>query len=188
MDTSFTYQEKESQRFIFKLFYQRVYRSAFFIVRDNHLAEDVAQETFIKLFQNIHKMEGQDHITKWLGVTTTNTAIDFLRKVKRTKETGLNEGTIDQTNYGQQSSNQVEKIFEEKIMVEAIKEEINKLPPEFQQVVLLRYEYDMKIKEIAEALDIKENTVKSRLMRAKTRLRLQLDELDEQSDTGGEST
>ncbi|KXG43750.1 RNA polymerase sigma factor [Tepidibacillus decaturensis] len=78
----FQSEKHQLERVIFEMFYHRVYNTAYFIIQDRHLAQDVVQETFFKAFQNMHKVEDGHKLGAWLGTIATRTAIDFLRKVK----------------------------------------------------------------------------------------------------------
>ncbi len=163
-------QDSSSERLIFEMFYQRVYQTAYFIVQDRHLAQDVTQETFLKAFQNLHKVEDGNKLGPWLATIATRTAIDFLRKIQRRNDTVTEDVIIDNMVHHDQVSS-VEQITEEHLLKELLQENLAALKPEYKQVIVLKYEYDLKEKEIAEALNLSVSAVKSRLHRAKDALK-----------------
>lgn len=167
------------QRILYNSFQPDLYRIVYRMVKDHYLSEDIIQETFIKLFKNIHRMKDEKHIRKWLTVTATNMAIDFLRDKKRKNELLAENHYLDFKSTYPLKKSPVEKAVEDKITIRSIEKEISKLPPKYFQVLVLKYECDMKINEIAEDLQISENTVKTRLFRAKKLLRKNLKESDD---------
>ncbi|MDR7239545.1 sigma-70 family RNA polymerase sigma factor [Neobacillus drentensis] len=74
--------EIEKEKFIDELMNQhsrKVYLLAYSYVKDKGLAEDIAQEVFIKCYKSLHHFRGDSQITSWLYRITVNTAKDFLR-------------------------------------------------------------------------------------------------------------
>jgi RNA polymerase sigma factor (sigma-70 family) len=167
--------EQHSQRILFEMFYDRVYKTAYFITQDQHIAQDVVQETFIKAFHQMHKLRDGSKMEAWLARIASNTALDFLRKRKRRNETATEDVYIDEWVSKTQIASSVEQIVEDRYMISLVREQILTLSPEYRQVIVLKYEHDFKDEEIAQALGISLGTVKSRLSRAKQKLRLLLE-------------
>lgn len=168
----FQISKNQSERIIFEMFYQRVYNTAYFIIRDRHLAQDVAQETFHKAFRNMHKVEDGHKLGAWLGIIATRTAIDFLRKIKKRSDFVAEDVIIDEAlNQVKVKESTVEQMVEENFLKSLLRQNIAQLKPEHKQVIVLKYEYDLPDKEIASALDLSVDAVKSRLHRAKAALR-----------------
>lgn len=159
------------EKVIFEMFYHRVYNTAYYIVKDPHLAQDVVQETFIKAFQKINSLEDGNKLGAWLGTITTRTAIDYLRKINRRNDRPFNDVYIDERRLNDQKSSLEEEV-ENRFLKESIKQNIKTLePPEYREVIILKYTYDLKNKEIADALNISLSAVKSRLHRAIQKLK-----------------
>ncbi|MFT9488203.1 MAG: RNA polymerase sigma factor [Tepidibacillus sp.] len=166
----FQSEKHQLERVIFEMFYHRVYNTAYFIIQDRHLAQDVVQETFFKAFQNMHKVEDGHKLGAWLGTIATRTAIDFLRKVKKRNDFVAENVMIDETiNHAKESS--VEQVIEEQFLKNLIQQNIAGLKAEYKQVIVLKYEYDLHDKEIAQVLEISVSAVKSRLHRARLTLK-----------------
>lgn len=164
--------DHESERVIFEMFYERVYFTAFYIVQDRDLAQDVAQDTFVKVFKHIHTVKNGEKLGAWIAAIATRTAIDQLRKVKRrndivTEDVIINEHLAKDNDY----ASSVEITMEKKFLKSILIQQIDELKPEHKQVIILRYLHDMTYEEIASALEINVATVRSRIHRAKIQLK-----------------
>lgn len=171
----------EVEKLIFEKYYNRVYHTAYFIVKDPDLAQDILQESFMKAFRNIDRVHEIEKIGAWLATITTRTAIDHLRKMKRwndfavddvllTKE--LSNAEIDQISI-------VEIAAEKKLIKKVMWEEIDKLTPAHKEVLYLYYYEDLTYEEISFLLDVKLATVKTRVHRAKLKLKEALEQQTE---------
>lgn len=177
--------EQPSERVIFEMFYKRVYDTAYFITQDPNLAQDVVQETFFKAFRKMNTLEDGAKLGAWLGAIATTTSLDFLRKVKRWNDIAVEDVYIDEIVSKNQSVSSVENVVEQKFMKQWLRDHISKLtPPEYRQVIVLKYEYDLKDEEIARELKVNVGTVKSRLHRAKIKLRSILEQQQDEKDGG----
>lgn len=165
----FREKQEEVAKLFFEHFYHRVFKAAYFITRDNHLAEDVVQETFLAAINNFHQLKEEAKINAWLIQIAINTARSLLRKIRRFPVLG----DADMVH------RQVKKYLPEDLVVEkedllAIWKLVEELPVEVQKVFILRYQYDMSIKEISRATEMPEGTVKSHLNRGRLYLRKKL--------------
>lgn len=117
-------------------------------------AEDITQEVFIKLYNNIKKIKNEEHIKAWLIRVTINLSIDYNRNYWNKNTTSLDE------NY---------KYFDEE--TKDVFNELKKLTPEFRNIIYLYYYQGYKISEISEILSMNQNTVSSYLNRARKELK-----------------
>ncbi|MCJ7840054.1 RNA polymerase sigma factor [Lederbergia sp. NSJ-179] len=172
------------EKLIFETHYQEVYRAVYFMVKDQYLAEDLTQEAFIKAFQNLHKLKSGTKMKAWLVTIATRTAIDHIRKVKKRNDYLTDDVYIlDRNSNRNCSGSPVEGKVERRVLKQLIKQCISVLkPPTYKEVLLLKFEYDLKEEEIAEVLNISPSAVKSRLHRAKKKLRKELQNYDEFRD------
>lgn len=172
-------EDHDYEKIIFEKFYHRVYRAAYYVVKDHHLAHDVVQETFIKAFKKIHVLKDESKLGAWLGTIATRTAIDLLRKENKRNDVQVNDVYIDESiNNDQETSVEVE--VEDKVLLELVKRNIKKLePPEYREIIILRYVYDLNYKEIANALKLSLSATKSRLHRATQKLKMKLSKHNE---------
>jgi RNA polymerase sigma-70 factor (ECF subfamily) len=136
------------------------------------LAEDIVQETFIKAYKNINTVEDPKKLGAWLSVITARTAIDFLRLEKR-KCWMLVDPSIMEPILG---SAGIKEHIEEEVGLHLLHEELNRLieknlSKEFQEVLILKTQCGLKENEIANLLNLKSATVKTRLYRARKQLK-----------------
>jgi RNA polymerase sigma factor (sigma-70 family) len=157
---------KESMfQHIYSLYHQRVYHAAQKVLRDAQMAEDAAQETFIKAYRYWDKLEDVSKAGAWLATIASRTAIDMLRK--EGKRTFI---SIELASW------ELEQHYLEHIVIEEVElretkleleQDIQKLKPKLKEVLALRYMEDMREREIAATLSLSKATVKTRLYRAK---------------------
>ncbi|MHA6259968.1 RNA polymerase sigma factor [Sporosarcina sp. CAU 1771] len=168
----FSKKDSDSERVIFEMFYQRVYYTAYYIIKDRDLAQDVLQETFIKAFDNMHTVRDGEKLGAWLAAIATRTAIDYLRKLKRWNDIATEDEIIgDIISKNDDALTTLETIVEEKFIGRILLQEIDGLSAEHKEVLLLYYYADMKYEEISNALEIKIDTIKTRIYRAKLKLK-----------------
>lgn len=154
---------------IFEKYYYKVYSTAYYITKDEFIAQDVTQETFIKAFNQFHTLKDLNKVGPWLGSITTRTAIDFLRKIKKWNDFTINDVYIDR-NPSNPLISPVEKILEDQYLRKLIQEQASKLKPDYRELLILKYDYGLKDEEIAEKLHQSLGTVKSKIHRAKQKL------------------
>jgi RNA polymerase sigma-70 factor (ECF subfamily) len=148
--------------------YQRlVYSLALRMLSDGHEAEDLAQEVFMQLHRRLDRIESDAHLLFWLRKVTTNLAIDRLRQDRKAAILPLDEdpGIADEPREG------------DPLLQRKLRALVARLPAAARAVVLLRFQEDMDPTEIAEALDMSINTVKSHLRRSMAALREGFSEL-----------
>ncbi|MFL1672972.1 sigma-70 family RNA polymerase sigma factor [Paenibacillus dendritiformis] len=163
---------QENQRSIFEMFYERVYSTAYMIIKDSHLAQDITQETFMKAFAQIHTLHDDSKLGAWLQSIAARTSLDYLRKRNRWNDIASEDTVLDiELAKDFDSRLSVEQKVELKIIVDEIYTYLKKLKPEYQKVIILKYIHHMKNAEIAAATNANESTVKTRLKRAKAILR-----------------
>ena len=157
---------------------QRLYRAAWSIVKNHADAEDIVQEAYMKAFSTLNSYSGKASLTTWLTRIVINQSIDFLRRRNRRMDRFQRANVTDIENYKLQQSEQEDKSLlspESSLIVQEVatrlKHAIGALPENFRTVFVLRDIEGMSVSETAEALDLKEATVKSRLFRARQSLR-----------------
>src|SRR5690606_3748211 len=134
------------------------------ITKDTHLSHDIVQETFIKAFKHIDRVKEPNKIGAWLSVIASRTSLDVLKKHK-------NHSSILVDLNKKQTEVVPENECDKFIMKLTVREKINELSPQHRVVIMLKYIKDMKETEIAENIGISIGTVKSRLNRAKIKLK-----------------
>ena len=117
-------------------------------------AEDVTQEVFIKLINNLNKLKSQEHIKAWLIRVTINLSKDYNKSFWNKNTTAIDEEL---------------KCFDEES--QEIFKELSKLNPDYRNIIYLYYYQGYKIAEISEILSMNQNTVSSYLTRARKELK-----------------
>jgi RNA polymerase sigma-70 factor (ECF subfamily) len=138
-----------------------VFTLALRMLSDRQNAEDLSQEVFLQLYRSLASVESDAHLLFWLRRVTVNRAIDRLRQESRYETVTLEEG-------GTLVS---EARAADPLLQRRLQELVGRLPPAPRAVILLRYQEDMDPTEIARALSMSINTVKSHLKRSLATLR-----------------
>ncbi len=153
--------------------YQKsAYNVAYRILGDAEAAADAVQDAFLKAFRGIRRFRGGS-FKMWIFRIVTNTCYDALRARKRRPTSSLNgmEVELNHTHIGDSGAESPEDYAIRQELNHLIQEAINSLPPEQRAVVVLSDIEGFDYREISQALGIPLGTVKSRLSRARARVR-----------------
>lgn len=138
-------------------------------------ALDLSQEAFIKAWRSIGQYQFEASFSTWLFRLTSNVCIDHLRRKKRRQETSLTESFDDSDEAEEFTLPDAAPLPEEQAITNETKIELaqamEQLGPEHREILQLRVVEDLPYEQIAEILDIRVGTVKSRLARARLSLR-----------------
>ena len=129
-------------------------------------AEDVTQEAFLAAWRALPEFRGYCRFSTWLYRLVSNAAIDCLRREKKHRDTG-DVDDLELPDGGPSPQEQAERSDTRN----AVRRALDRLSPEHRQVLLLRFMQELDYGEIARALNVSEGTVKSRINRAKSKLR-----------------
>ena len=138
-----------------------VYSLVFHFFQSRALAEDIAQEVYLELFKNLDRIVSDLHLSFWLRQAVTRKCIDHTRRLKHRRYQPLE----DITEPG------VDPEESDPFLAAALRQKVAALPDKMRMVVILRFQEDLKLSEISQALDMPVNTVKTTLRRALARLR-----------------
>jgi RNA polymerase sigma-70 factor (ECF subfamily) len=134
-------------------------------LRDQSLAEELAQEVFLDLYRHLKELESAAHAEFWLRKVAARRCIDYVRRRRRRPSIGLEDAP-------ELASAPVER---DPFLSETLRRLTSSLPEKARMMVVLRYQEDLAPAEIADALDIPLNSVKSGLHRALAMLREKLE-------------
>jgi RNA polymerase sigma factor (sigma-70 family) len=140
-------------------------RLAFLYVKDHSLTEDILQEVFISCYKNIDSFRDESSYKTWLIRITINKCKDALKRWSFRNL--VYRGKIDILNDSNSPEKQTLSKAEDRLLMQVVLE----LPLKFREVIILFYYQDITIEEISMLLEINQNTVKSRLHRARTKLK-----------------
>jgi len=138
-----------------------VFSIALRFLRDRAVAEELAQDVFLRLYRELPRLETPDHVKFWLRKVVVNRAMDYVRSVHRRREVALEEVSEPTLAAGGRDP----------LLETSVRKLVASLPNEARMVIVLRYQEEMEPHEIAELLGLPLATVKSRLRRSLVLLR-----------------
>jgi RNA polymerase sigma-70 factor (ECF subfamily) len=141
-----------------------VFSVALHMLRSRPAAEDLAQEVFLELYRSLHRLESDAHVVSWLRRVAGHRCIDEIRRRNHRQEFATD--TLPDPGH----SPETREVF----VAERLEELVAELPERARMVVVLRYQEEMEPTEIADALGMPVNTVKSHLRRSIIALRERL--------------
>jgi RNA polymerase sigma-70 factor (ECF subfamily) len=150
-----------------------VYTLAIRMLKHKEEAEEVSQDTFIKVFKSLGKFKGDSKFSTWIYKVTYNTCLDRIKKNKK----HYNDVAIDEFTFNKLDSidNALDNIIKEEKSV-LIKKCINKLPEDSSALLTLFYFEELSLEEISKIINIEANTVKVKLFRARKKLAVILEQ------------
>ncbi|PRW64827.1 RNA polymerase sigma factor SigE [Actinopolyspora mortivallis] len=148
----------------------RVYRLAFRLSGNKHDAEDLTQETFIRVFRSLASYR-PGTFEGWLHRITTNLFLDMARRRSRVRMEGLPEDTDRIPGSGPSP----EQVYQETHLDPDLQAALEELPPEFRAAIVLCDVEGLSYEEIGATLDVKLGTVRSRIHRGRQLLKSALE-------------
>ncbi len=145
-----------------------VFRLAQSVVRDASLADDVTQETFIKVWKHLDTFRGESSMRSWVLRIAHNQAVSTLRKVK---DTATDPSKLPDV----ENSIATTRVVEGRLAAGELQTALDELDDLTREIVVLREIEGMSYDEIAETLGVPIPTVKTRLLRARRRLSVSLE-------------
>lgn len=158
--------------------YQRpIFNYLFRMTQNTDLAEDLAQETFIRVHKGLPKFRGDSKLSTWIYRISTNVSFDHFRSKGSRQETAtvsIGDTEVDRVWITDEDSSPPEQAVAQSEMSACVQRFIRDLPLDYRAVLILSDLQDMKNREIADVLEISLDTVKIRLHRARKKLRATL--------------
>jgi RNA polymerase sigma factor (sigma-70 family) len=142
----------------------KVYRKCLSFVKDEATAEDYTHDIFMKLILSLSSYKETAKFSTWLYSVTYNYCIDKIRQNKKIQEEALDEdfdGVIDDSEEAEMAEMEAKRLHKA----------MDKISAEERTILMMKYQDDLSIKEIADSLKVSESAVKMRLLRAKEKVR-----------------
>nr|WP_260504299.1 RNA polymerase sigma factor SigW [Paenibacillus illinoisensis] len=163
---------------IVELYKDKLFHLAYRMLNNRHEAEDVVQETFLRVFRNMEKYDPNQKFSTWIYRIATNLCIDRLRRKKPSysldAELNDQEGS---DGYSMLPSDdrtpESEALLSETQTL--IREAIDSLPAKYKSVMILRYLQDLSLQEISDVTGMPVTTIKTRVHRGRDFLRKKLE-------------
>ena len=141
-----------------------VFSVALHFFRDRALAEDMAQDVFVQLYQSLRTIESESHLVFWLRQVAVRKCIDH----------GRSRGKRQQVSLEEVAERGAPAVTADVLADARVRRLVAALPEKFRAVVVLRFQEDLSPVEMAGVLGWRVNTVKTRLHRALKMLRERL--------------
>ena len=152
---------------------ERMYRAARAIVGDDAEAEDIMQQAYVNAYANLRQFKGLSQFSTWLTKITIHESLQRIRRRKRYEPFEEN-GTVVEIRARDESPRDPERQAASGELRMLLEWAIERLPDGAREVFVLREVEGMSTLEVAQALDVSEDVVKTRLSRARSALRRDL--------------
>ena len=170
-DEKLIFEAKKGNLFSFeklvKCYQKKIYYLAYRMTKDHDAADDIAQETFIKAYYSLQKFKEGYGFFPWIYRVCMNLAINYLKRQKFTVSESVAFPQMERKEAVDFDPLIILINEEKKVKIENA---IEKLPPPFKAVFVLKVYEDLSYEDISKALNISKGTVMSRLFRARERL------------------
>ena len=178
---------KRGDQFAISEIYEKCYNTIYYVVKsiivDEDTTQDIVQDSFMKAFKSLSKLDASSSFVPWMKRLATNTAKDWLKKKKPILFSSMypddddsdeQEPEIEDIDLTQQP----EEALDAKTKKQLLWEIINDLPEEQRLVVSMFYFQEMSVADIAESLGVSQGTVKSRLNYARKKIECKVLDLE----------
>lgn len=163
---------EEGFRVLVGRYRKRAYWLAYQLVHDEQDAHDIAQQAFVRVFRSIHRFDRRYKFYTWLYKIVTNLSVDLLRKRGDRKRV-----SIDKIGDVRSKEMPIGRGLEHAELSERVHEVLDRLPPKYRAVMVLRELKGIDAKEIAKMVDSTHATVRWRLHRARALFREEWEKL-----------
>ncbi|GAB2700538.1 RNA polymerase sigma factor SigW [Paenibacillus thermoaerophilus] len=170
--------EREAFAELVGLYQDKLYHLAYRMLYQAQEAEDIVQETFLRVYANLHRYDETQKFSTWIFRIATNLCIDRIRKRKAnfSLDAELSDGEGSDW-YAMLPGD--EPTPESRLMLtetqEQIRSAIDGLPEKYRAIVILRYLHDLSLQEIGEIMGMPVTTIKTRVHRGREALRNKLE-------------
>ncbi|MBN1597768.1 MAG: sigma-70 family RNA polymerase sigma factor [Bacteroidales bacterium] len=152
---------------------KKVYTYIYLVVKDQHLAEDIFQDTFIKVINSLKDGRYRDNgkFISWVIRIAHNLMIDYFRKEKQLKTVSNDSYETDIFNSRKFADKTIEDDLVQSQIIKDIRKLLQELPEDQKEVVILRHYCGLSFKEIADQTNVSINTALGRMRYALINLR-----------------
>ncbi|SCC01049.1 sigma-70 family RNA polymerase sigma factor [Bacillus mycoides] len=151
---------------------QEILQLVYSYVNNKEVAEDLTQDIFVKCYKSLHTYKGKSNVKTWLWRIAINHCKDYIKSWYNKKVIV----TEDESTYIGSQKESVEQTVIQNAEDRRLASAVMNLPIKYREVIYLFYYEELPIKDIAIVIEVKENTIKTRLKRAKELLKKGLEE------------
>ena len=170
--------DEQAYRDLVRRYQRQVFSLARRMVGSAEDAEDLTQETFVRMFRALERYDASRSFPAWLFTIATRLCIDHLRRRRVRPISMVQRDSATDEDYTLEIEDQGPRPDELAVLAEEegrVQDLIDSLPHHYRIVVMLRHQQDLSYEEIAEALHLPLGTVKARIHRARALLKLRLE-------------
>jgi RNA polymerase sigma-70 factor (ECF subfamily) len=164
--------DEDAFRELFHRYHRRLYQYARGMLGSAEDAEEVTQDTFVRLFKFAHHFDSRRKFATWVYTIAANQCRNRLRHRRDHSAQSLDAEDVPEL--ADPSAEGPLEVYENATVREMVDDAIEELPPVYREVLHLRYLEGMSYKEIAQTLQVSLSAVETRIFRAKGHLRGQL--------------
>ncbi|WP_079495266.1 RNA polymerase sigma factor [Maledivibacter halophilus] len=152
---------------LYKKYYKTVYRTIYYCIKNKEITKELTNEAFITAFEKFYTLKDISKFKSWICAIGTNLAKKYIQKNSKLYFIeDYNNLSIVTNNI----ENEIIEKMDREMKLDYIKKSLEKINPQYKEIIILRYYCDMTYIEIAGHLDISIGTVKSRISRAKKQI------------------
>lgn len=162
---------KTNNTLMFEVLYDRfssmVYNKCYGFANGQDEAKDLTQDVFLRVFVKLASFKGNSKFSTWLYAFTYNHCVNYVTRntAKKIEKKSVNSDTIENIGENVDSTHEFQNM-----KVKKLKKVMELISPDDKMILLLKYQDNLSIREISEALEVGESAVKMRLKRAKEKL------------------
>ncbi len=153
---------------LYERYSQKVYQKCISLVKESAVAEDLTHDIFFKVITKLSTFKEDSKFSTWLYSITYNQCMDQLRVIKKRGENNID----DHFDHADSNAPDLDAIFDGgDIEIKRLKKAMDQLNAEEKGVLMMKYQDDLSIKEIANIFKATESAVKMRLLRSREKLK-----------------
>jgi len=162
--------DESAYQIILNSYKGRIFSYVFQTIRNYHDAEDITFDTFIRCFKSLKTFDTKRPFATWLYTIAHNLTIDFLRKNKKHYEQ-IDERSVEEIEIADEKSSRPALDYDIQQKLNKVEQALAQLPPIDREIIILFHREEKSYQEISSILNLPETTIKTRLHRARLRLK-----------------
>ncbi len=161
------YGEQHLLEHLYDRYATKIFHKCLSLTKEREVAKDLSHDIIIKIFTSLAKFQGKSAFSLWVHSITYNHCMDYLRLQKRLQYTDYDEQSFD---YISEDTIERENKELEELQFSQLEHFLDILHPEERMILMMRYQDDMSVNDIAETLHLGLSAVKMRLKRGRDKL------------------
>jgi RNA polymerase sigma-70 factor (ECF subfamily) len=161
------YGEQHLLEHLYDRYATKIFHKCLSLTKEREVAKDLSHDIIIKIFTSLAKFQGKSAFSLWVHSITYNHCMDYLRLQKRLQYTDYDERSFD---YISEDTIELENKELEELQFSQLEHFLDILHPEERMILMMRYQDDMSVNDIAETLHLGLSAVKMRLKRGRDKL------------------